>query len=403
MPTPEVHSDLGASSIVGWSGCAQYLNMQKLFPEAPSQYAEAGRLAHAIGEYKLRSYFLEPVGKRAYNARLKKFRGDPAYSPDMEDATETYLEAVKAEALTYPSAPFVALEVRVDYSEYAPGGFGTSDCILIGGNRITVIDYKNGAGVPVEAEHNPQMQLYALGALQTFRMIYGDVLTDVRLIIVQPHAGGIKTWDTTTEEIQKWGREFVTPAARRALEGTAPATPGDCCRWCRGKTQCTARAAAVLEAGRKYQAAPPAGSPRIPASYSGLLLSDAEVGAALTEAEGLVAWYKDLQDYALTACLDGKDIPGYKAVEGRGTRAWGDTDAAFAALQQRGVDTALLWERKPVTAPALEKVLGKRGFANVAEDLVVKQPGKPTLVPISDKRAPYNAAEAAFHPVEANA
>lgn len=401
MPTPEVHSDLGASSIVGWSGCAQYLNMQKLFPDAPSQYAEAGRLAHAIGEYKLRSYFIEPVGKRAYNARLKKFREDPVYAPDMDEATDTYLEAVKAEALTYPSAPFVALEVRVDYSEYAPGGFGTSDCILIGGNRITVIDYKNGAGVPVEAEHNPQMQLYALGALQTFRMIYGDVLTDVRLIIVQPHAGGIKTWDTTTEEIQKWGREFVTPAARRALEGTDPATPGECCRWCRGKAQCSARTAEVLEAGRKYQAALPAGS-SVPTGYTGPLLSDAEVGAALAEAEGLVAWYEDLKAYALAACLDGKDIPGYKAVEGRGSREWGDVDTAFETLQQRGVDAALLWERKPVTAPALEKVLGKRGFADVAEDLVVKKPGKPALKPISDKRPPYNAATVAFTPVNAN-
>lgn len=403
MPTPEVHSDLGASSIVGWSGCAQYLNMQKLFPETPSPYAEAGRLAHAIGEYKLRSYFLDPVGKRAYNARLKKFRAEPVYSPDMEDATETYLEAVKAEALTYPSAPFVALEVRVDYSEYAPDGFGTSDCILIGGNRITVVDYKNGSGVPVDAEHNPQMQLYALGALQTFHMIYGDTLTDVRLIIVQPHAGGVKTWDTTTAELQKWGREYVAPAAKRALDGTAPATPGECCRWCRGKAQCSARAAAVLDAGRKYQTAPAAGSDKLPANYSGPLLSDAEVGAALAEAEGLISWYKDLEDYALKACLGGKDIPGYKAVEGRGSRAWGDTDTAFKTLEARGVDAALLWERKPVTAPALEKILGRRGFANVAEDLVVKQPGKPTLVPASDKRAPYNAAEAAFHPVEANA
>ena len=373
-----------------------------MFGDQASEYAEAGRLAHAIGEYKLRSYFLEPVGKRTYNAHLKKFREDQAYDPSMEEATDAYLEAAKAEAMMYPSAPFVALEVQVDYSEYAPRGFGTSDCVMVGGNRITIIDYKNGAGVPVEAEHNSQMQLYALGALQTFRMIYGDTLTDVRLIIVQPHAGGVKTWDTTTVELQEWGREVVAPAAKRAMDGIEPATPGDWCRWCRGKAQCTARAAEVLEAGRKYQAAPPAGSPRIPTGYTGLLLSDAEVGAALAEADGLVAWYKDLQDYALTACLDGKDIPGSKAVEGRGSRAWGDTDAAFEALQQRGVDAALLWERKPVTAPALEKVLGKRGFANVAEDLVIKQPGKPTLVPISDTRPPYNAAATAFQSVSSD-
>lgn len=126
------------------------------------------------------------------------------------------------------------------------------------------------------------------------------------------------------------------------------------------------------------------------------------MGAALAEGAGLVAWYKDLQDYALRACLTGKTIPGFKAVEGRGSRAWGDTDKALAALAERGVAEALLWERRPVTAPALEKALGKRGFANVAEDLVVKQPGKPTLAPETDKRPPYNAAQAAFQPEAAH-
>ena len=396
MPTPEVHAKLSASASGPWLNCPQYIKVQAMYPETTSPYAEAGRLAHAIAEYKARCYFLEPVGKRSYNARLKKFREDPAYDPGMDEATDLYLETLKAQALTFPSTPFVALETRVDYSEYAPGGFGTADCLMVGGDRIVICDYKNGAGVPVEAENNSQMMLYALGALQTFRAIYGDTIRQAHLVIIQPHAGGVKEWDTTVDELVRWGREVVAPAAQRALAGEDPACPGDWCRFCRGKHSCAARTKQMLEVGRQYQQAPAAGSVKIPADYSGPLLTDAEVGAALSAAAGLVAWYKDLQDYALLACLDGREIPGFKAVEGRGSRDWVDLDTAFKTLQERGVAEALLWERKPVTAPALEKALGKKVFAEAADGLIIKQPGKPTLVPESDKRPPYNAAAVAF-------
>jgi len=320
----------------------------------------------------------------------------------MEEATELYLETLKELALSFSTPPFVALETMVSYTDWVPEGFGTSDCVMIGSGRIIVIDYKNGAGVPVEAEDNSQMKLYALGALQTFRPIYGDTLQEATLVIVQPHAGGVKRWDTTVAEVLKWGEEVIGPAALRAREATEPACPGDWCRFCKGKSQCTARAKQMLDAGRQFQQAPAAGSEKIPEDYSGPLLTDEEVGAALAAGAGLVAWYKDLEAYALLACLDGREIPGFKAVEGRGSRDWVDLDAAFKALQERGVAEAMLYERKPVTAPALEKALGKKAFAEVADGLVRKQPGKPTLVPSSDKRPPYNAAEAAFQPVPAN-
>lgn len=402
MATPEIHAALSASASGSWLNCPQYIKVQAMYPETTSPYAEAGRLAHSIAEFKARSYFLEPVGKRAYNTRLKKFASDPNYDPGMEEATELYLETLKELALSFEAPPFVALETRVDYSEYAPDGFGTADCIMIGGGRIVICDYKNGAGVPVEAEANSQMMLYALGALASFRPIYGDTITEARLVIVQPHAGGVKEWDVSVEKLVQWGTEFVVPRARIALEGTEPACPGDWCRFCRGKSQCTSRAKQMLEVGKQYQMAPAAGSTSLPPEYYGPLLSDEEVGAALAAGAGLVAWYKDLQDYALLACLDGKEIPGFKAVEGRGSRDWADLDAAFKALQERGVAEAMLYERKPVTAPALEKALGKKTFAEVSDGLICKRPGKPTLVPASDKRPPYNAAEAAFQPVPAN-
>lgn len=399
MPSPEAHATLSASASSSWLNCPQYIKVQEMFSESASAYAEAGQLAHAIAEYKARSYFLEPVGKRSYNTRLKKFKSEPHYDPAMEDATELYLDTLKELALTFDTPPFVALESRVDYSEYAPGGFGTSDCIMIGGGRIVIVDYKNGSGVPVDAEANSQMMLYALGALATFRPIYGNSITTAQLVIVQPHAGGVKDWDTSVEKLVQWGSEFVVPRARIAMEGKDPAHAGDWCRFCKGKAQCTARAKQMLEVGRQYQMAPAAGDADLPPKYNGPLLTDEEVGAALSAGAGLVAWYKDLEAYALKACLGGKNIPGFKAVEGRGSRNWTDLDAAFATLRERGIEEAMLWERKPVTAPALEKVLGKKAFAEVSDGLVTKQPGRPTLVPVSDKREPYSAAAIAFSQV----
>ena len=358
MPTPEIHALLGASDSASWLNCPQYLAMKKALPDTTSPYAEAGRLAHAIAEYKARSYFLDPVGKRTYNAQLKKFKNDPAYDSAMEDATELYLETLKEQALRFRSKPFIALEVRVDYSEFAPEGFGTADCVMIGEDRIHVFDYKNGAGVPVSAEYNSQMMLYALGALQTFRAIYGDTIKTAHLTIVQPHAGGVKEWETSVAELTGWGRNTVAPAAQRALEGTGEAAPGAYCRFCKGQAQCRARIKEVLDQG-KYAGAVPAGVSNSDTAQ-GLLLSDAEVGEALQKRERLVETYNGLKDYALSACLDGKTIPGFKAVEGRSSRNWTDVDAAFATLQERGMNEAILWERKPVSVAGLEKIVGKK-------------------------------------------
>lgn len=126
------------------------------------------------------------------------------------------------------------------------------------------------------------------------------------------------------------------------------------------------------------------------------------MGDVLARGRELVSWVKDLETYALTAALEGREISGFKVVEGRGSREWADLDTAFAALAQRGVMEAMLWERKPVTVAGLEKTMGKKIFSETAGDLVVKKPGKPALVPESDPRKPYDAAEAAFKAVSSN-
>lgn len=406
MPAPEQHAKLSASSAHRWINCPPSVKLAEQFPSKTSTYAEAGRVAHAIAELKARKCFLEPMSTRTYNAHLKKLQADPHYDKGMEASTDLYLEFLRITAMSFANAPFVALETRVDFSHCVPEGFGTADCIMIGDGRIVIIDYKNGAGVPVEAEANPQMMLYALGAIRTFAPIFGDSIKEAQLAIVQPNAGGVKTWDTTVSDLRQWENDVVVPVAKLAFTGGGEFCAGDWCRFCPAKAQCTARARQMLSLEPMLGARPEAevdrdellarevqkgnGQPVPP------LLTDAEIGDILNRAKDLAAWAKDLEEYALTASLAGRKIAGFKVVEGRGSRDWADTDAAFKTLQERGVAESLLWERKPVTAPALEKALGKKIFTDLADGLVVKKPGKPTLVPDSDKRKPYNPAAVAF-------
>lgn len=382
---PDVHAILSASSSHRWLNCPPSARLAAQFPESTSSYAEAGRIAHAIAELKARKYFLEPMSTRTYNARMKKLKADPHYAPDMDAATDMYLEHLQEIGMSFELPPFVALETRVDYSHLAPEGFGTADCIIIGDGKLYVVDYKNGSGVPVEAEGNSQMMLYALGALKVYRLIFGDSIQEIHMSIVQPHAGGVKAWSLLREELEAWGETVAKPAALLAYKGEGEFRPGDWCdkNYCPARATCTARARKLLELEPMMGQEPP-------------LLTDDQIGGILTRALNLQKWVEGLKEYAEKTILAGGHIAGFKMVEGRGSRDWNDLDAAFETLQQRGVAEAMLYERKPVSVAGLEKVLGKKAFAETAEGLWQKKPGKPALVPESDKRPAYNAAAIAF-------
>lgn len=390
MPTPEYHAVLGPSSAKRWLSCPASVRLSEGISAKTSQYAAAGTAAHAIAELKARKRFMV-MNTRTFKAQLKKLQENEYYSPEMEAYTDQYVEVLEQHAMSFSAPPFIALETSVpigsytgEYKEDGSPATGTADCIQIGDDVLWVTDYKNGSGVPVDAEDNPQMKMYALGALALYGMVYGDSIKRVRMTIVQPALKSVSDWETTREALEDWGASILRPTAEKALRGDpGDPNPGDWCRFCPAKYLCRGRADKVtaLEAfGRKM---PP-------------MLTDAEVGDILTRGADLVSWYNDLKDYALKACLEGKEIPGYKAVAGRTSRDWADLDAAFEVMKSRGVEEALLWERKPVTVAALEKALSKKVFAVAADGQVVTSPGKPTLVPASDKRPAYSAAAAAF-------
>lgn len=397
MPAHEQHALLSASSSSRWLVCTAAPRFEESFPETTSEYAEEGRLAHSFCELKTLKKFTASITPKTFTTRINKLKKDPLYSSEMDKTSDLYVEHLTERAMSFAAAPYVAAEVRVDYSDYAPDGFGTCDCIMIGGDTIIVTDYKHGKGVPVSAEDNSQMKLYALGALKKYRAVYGDVIKKVVLIIEQLRLSDEPSvWETTVQELTGWG-ESIKAIAEKAYEGFGEFVPGEHCRFCRGKAQCRARAD-VNTALEEFKDC----IPEAKAQPGDNVLSDAEIGDLLSRGGELVKWYKDLEEYALGALLDGKEIQGWKAVAGRSVRAFTDQDAALSAVIAAGYDESLVYERKAKTLTELEKLMGKAEFAEKVGQFVVKPVGKPTLAPMSDKRPLYNSASADFAGITEN-
>lgn len=402
---PDKHAILSPSAAHRWLHCTPAPRVEAEFPETTSEYAEEGRLAHSVCELAAKKKFTV-MNNRAYNSRLKKLKADPKWDDEMLSTAATYVEHLTEHAMRFEHAPYVALEVQVDITDYAPEAFGTCDCIMIGGDELIITDYKHGKGVPVSAQDNPQMLLYALGALKLYRPIYGDMIRRVSTYIDQPRLDSYDGASMTVEELLAWGESIKSKAAA-AFMGTGEFAPGEWCRFCRAKAKCRARANQNTALEDFKDCIPLGRSIPMQAEYDTTgfkpsnCLTDEEIGALLVRAEGLVAWYNDLKEYALAACLNGKTIPGWKAVEGRSTRAWTDQDAALEALMAGGVEEAIIYDRVPKTLAQLEKVIGKQRFGELVGGMITKSPGKPALAAESDKRPAYNGAAADFSEVKA--
>ncbi len=372
------HALLSASASARWLQCTAAPQMEAKFPDTTSEYAREGTLAHSIAELKLRAYAVEPMSHATFMRRMNKLKKEELYQPEMDAHTETYLDYVKGILLSYKAKPYAVVEKRVDFSRYVPKGFGTADCLIMAPNELHIIDFKYGKGVPVDANNNSQMRLYALGALSAYQLLYQ--FKTVHMHIVQPRINNISQETLEVNALRQWAEEVVKPKAQEATgEDGGKFSPGDWCRFCRAKAQCKARSeyyAAMADTAHEKR--------------DMTMISMPELGKYLAIAKQLKAWAEDLQEYGLSCTMQGINVPGWKCVEGRGSRTFTDTDAAFKKLMDNGIDESVLYERVPLTLAKTEKAIGKKLFTELVGDYVAKKPGKPTLAPESDKRPPLD-------------
>ena len=340
-------------------------------------------MAHSLAEWKLRRALHDAPTNRPLSDWI---------DGEMETLTDDYVAFIQEqlrEARRVCADPVVLIEQRLDFSHFVPGGFGTGDCVIIAEPTLQIIDLKYGAGVLVEAENNPQLMLYALGALNAFGSLYD--ISEVAVTIYQPRRSNVSTWTIPVTDLEAWAEETVKPRAVLAAAGEGEFAPGQWCRFCKLSATCRARAEANL-ALAQHEFAPPAE------------LSDAEIADVLTRLPELKAWASDVEAHALSLAVNqGKQWAGFKLVEGRSIRKYADEQAVAEAAQAAGVTD--VWQQRLKTITALEKQLGKKRFNELFGDLVVKPAGKPTLVPVTDKRPALNTygADTEFNPINTNA
>lgn len=370
MPTQ--HALLSASGAHRWLHCTGSPLLEKDFPDSTSVYAQEGTLAHELCELKLMAYTGE-ITKRKLTSMKNKLMKSELWQPEMDSTSEAYLDYIKDITMSYTVKPVILTEKKVDFSRYVPEGFGTADCLILAGDTLHVVDYKHGKGVVVDADHNPQMMLYALGAMSELSLLYRFKF--VHMTIVQPRVNNISEFTMSADELIEWGETVVKPKAEAAISGNGEFEAGDWCRFCRAKQQCKTR----YESNDSLY-------PELSAQHDPRLITLAELGEYLKRGRDMAAWLEDMKEYALSESLAGADVPGWKAVEGRGSRAFTDTDEAVDTLIKNGIDESVLYERRVLTLAQMEKAVGKKTFGELVGDLVVKNPGKPTLVEESDKR-----------------
>lgn len=368
---PGNHAVLSASSSYRWLACPpSALECAKL-PDVQSDFTKQGTEAHALCEYKVK----KALGQKGKDPT----KSLTTFDEEMAECTDAYAQFV-IESLSAAKAacnnPLVLVEQRLDFSRWVPEGFGTGDCLIVADDTLTVIDYKHGLGILVEAEKNPQMMCYALGALDLFDRIYD--IQKVSMTIFQPRRENVSTYTLSKEDLLQWAEKVLKPTAALAAKGEGEYKAGEHCRFCKIRATCRKRAEYNLELAR-YDFAMPS------------TLCDAEVEAVLEKADDLVAWVGDIKDYALQQALSGKAWTGWKLVEGRSNRRYVDDDAVAAKVEEAGYSP---YEKKLMGITALTRLLGKRRFDELLSGLIEKPQGKPVLVPESDKRpAMHTAAE----------
>lgn len=406
---PEVHALLSASSSKQWLNCPPSARLQENFPNESSVYAEEGTFAHSICEYKVKKYLHE---------RVRRPQSEEFYTEELEQSTDAYYEFVVGvieEMKRNGCEPLVLVEERVDYSHIAPSGFGTADMLIIGHDAegrgiLHICDYKNGKGVFVDAHHNSQMMLYAIGALHAYGYIYPIEI--VRMSIIQPRLDNISTYECSREELEAWG-ESIKPTAKMAYEGKGEQKAGDWCRFCRAKPVCRAckeealslcreefldldagafaedPRAAPADAEESDTTAPYTPDLSAPTFKQPGLVSLDELTEILPTLNRISSWIESVFAYISSEAINhGVPIRGYKVVEGRSKRVFTDTKAVVETATQNGYTD--LYKQQLISLTEFEKMMGKKKFAELLGEYVAKPPGKLALVPDSDPRPPVD-------------
>ena len=359
------HALLSASASSRWLACPPSARLESRFPDGQSPYAAEGTQAHALAEGMLQPY--------TEDGRVPFTLSGPEWPKDMLDYVDVYVSIVLEklnEARKKTPDAVLLVEQRLDFSPWVPEGFGTGDAVVISDNTLEIIDLKYGKGVPVSAEDNSQMRLYALGAFHNYGILYD--FDRITMTIVQPRLDSVSSQTVDLKDLLDWG-DKVKLVAAKAWRGEGEYCAGPHCRFCRAAVRCKKLAEYNLDCLRyEFMAAD--------------LMDPEDIVEVLKVEADVTSWLKTVKEYALDQAVNhGEKFPGMKLVEGRSVRTITDEKGLAQKLTEEGYTNIY----KPVTLKGitdLERVCGKKNFVKLAGEFVTKPPGRPVLVPENDKR-----------------
>lgn len=382
--TEKGHAVLSASGAARWLACTPSARLEENLPDTTSAAAAEGTLAHSIGELLIK----RDTGKMSatgYAFAVTPLINDPLYTPAMMGHLQDYAAFVierytAAQALTADAV--LEQEIEADYSRYVPEGKGTLDNSIIADGTLEIIDLKFGKGVEISAIDNPQMKLYALGALEKYDWLY--TIDRVKMTIYQPRIDNFSTWIITVKELREWAETELREKADLAFKGEGDFIPGKHCHFCKVRATCRANAAYQMGIARADFLEP-------------VLLDAADVSDILLRAASFKNWIKAVEDYALNAAItNGTKWPGLKLVEGRSNRIYKDAESVADILILDGWKDADIYKKELLGITAMQGLLGKKEMESKIGQFIIKPAGKPTLVAADDKRQELNSTAAAL-------
>jgi hypothetical protein len=369
------HAQLSPSSTIRWMTCPGSVALCKDLVDVGSKFADEGTDAHELAALCLETN----TDSAAYAGRIMA-KGFPV-NAEMVLAVQDYLDYVRGIVAATNGQLMIEQRLPISHLTGEADAHGTSDVVILAGDELIIVDLKYGRGLAVEADNNPQLQVYALASLEEFGL--AEDFKTVRMVIHQPRLGTVSEWTQSVADLEAFGQEVWNAAidTRKPDAALKPSVKG--CKFCRAKATCPAIRAEVMDT---FEAIPE--------------VLDADAGhlsQALSKADLIEGWLKAIRAEVESRLYAGLEVPGFKVVQGkRGNRAWSDKTEAEAMLKSMRVPHDQMYDYSvisPTSADKLAKLLGKDGAPIIGprqwpkvQSLITQSEGKPSVAPNSDKR-----------------
>lgn len=351
------HARLSPSSANIWLNCSASVQpTNSNASKKTTKSAVEGTLAHNVGEAIL----------NGEKDKLKQYMQNPNYSVDMIENVKPYtdycLHRYKKLKEKYDEVG-LKTERKIILEKYVPEGYGMADCLIYTRDYLEVVDLKYGLGVIVDIKNNPQLKLYALGALEKLTNI-GCKIKTVRITVCQVRVDKKpKSIIIPVDELRDWGNLEVKPKAIEAYKEGGEFNAGEWCQFCRYKPICGYRANLIIKQAVEKL------------NVSVGIMNNLDIASLLEAKELLMPLFNSIENVARNKMMKGEEIEGYTLGKTSRRRDFVNEDLMAKDFEKAGYTDIY----KLKTIKDLEKMMGKETFEKISAPYTKWKETKPSV------------------------